>query len=351
MDQVAGPIVASLDQPAGSVLERPDGSSIDRAILGPPDISTDSDIPAGASAPGNGTPGLSSCDIDATDTSPEGIGPVGTGLPGMGPAGVSHFDPARLSVPTAPPPPAWHDRTDHADFDPASLSVPTAPPPPAWLVRRPVRKTSRKFAVIALVGMLLAAVALGFTAVNLALKGFAAGSAGSRTGSAGQLVWPAPATAGGLPLHSPVVNNQGTRRAIAQFRQRFAALLGGSTATYPAALYNEPGRVDLVTGGPAWVMYAGFNEHVGPTGTLAAVNRLMASLAGPSARLRPWAVPTGPAGGIAKCSVAIIGLTQMSVCGWATEKTVGAVMSPTRDTTVSELAVLLGKMRPDLQPG
>jgi len=41
----------------------------------------------------------------------------------------------------------------------------------------------------------------------------------------------------------------------------------------------------------------------------------------------------------------------MSVCGGATEKTVGAVMSPTRDTTVSELAVLLGKMRPDLQPG
>jgi hypothetical protein len=49
--------------------------------------------------------------------------------------------------------------------------------------------------------------------------------------------------------------------------------------------------------------------------------------------------------------VAIVGRTQVAMCGWATRYTIGALLSPTRDTSVTELAVLMSRMRPDLQPG
>lgn len=199
--------------------------------------------------------------------------------------------------------------------------------------------------------MALAALALGYTVVILALKGLAVEPAGSPAAPAGQLIFPAPATAAGLPRHSPIVLNHGIKLAVGQFRRRFALLLNGSTAPYPAELYNEPGRVDLATGAPGWVMYLGFNERSNLADPAAAVTRLMGSLAGPSATVRPWQVAAGPAGGIAKCVVAIIGQTQVSVCGWATDNTIGALMSPTRDTNVSQLAVLMSLMRPDLQPG
>ncbi len=97
-------------------------------------------------------------------------------------------------------------------------------------------------------------------------------------------------------------------------------------------------------------MYAGFNERPGLTAPAATLDSLMAGLAGPGATLRPWQVTARPAGGTAKCVVAIVGLTQVAVCGWATDHTIGAVMSPTRDTTVNELAMLMGLMRYDLQP-
>jgi len=128
-------------------------------------------------------------------------------------------------------------------------------------------------------------------------------------------------------------------------------MLNGSPASYPAALYNEPGRIDLVTGSPAWLMYLGFNEHLSLPDPAATVSALMASVAGPHGNVRPWQVIPGPAGGIAKCVVAIVARTQVAICGWATSDTIGAVLSPTRDTTVSELAVLVSRMRPDLQPG
>jgi hypothetical protein len=300
MDQVAGPAIASLDQPVGPIIEEPDGPSVDAAL-----ISDD-------------------------------------GLFGSAAAVIS-----------APEPAAVFSRA--AESGAFSLSLPGAPPPPAWLTRRPdfgaSRRASRIKALLALLGMALAATVLAYTAVSLALKGLAARPAGDQATAAKPLIWPAPDTAGGLPLHSPVVGNPGTRRVIAQFRRRFTALLNGSSAVYPAALYNEPGRVDLTTGSPAWVMYVGYNERPHLTDPAATVSRLMASLAGPAGNVRPWLVTAGPAGGTARCVVARVGITEVAVCGWATDVTIGAVLSPTRDTSVSELAVLMSQMRPDLQPG
>jgi hypothetical protein len=302
MDQVAGPIVASLDQPADSVVDGPAGAGTDDPLLG----------------------------LD------EAI----LGVPATDELGPHESPPSPL-----PPSPLL-----------PSPFLSSSPPAPAWLLRRPVRRTSRTRAILALTAMLLLATALGVTAVNLALKGIAGGPASDQAAAPRPLLWPPPPTAGGLPLHSPVVGNKGTRRVIAQFRRRFEAALPGQAAAYPAAaypaaLYNEPGRVDLTTNTPGWVMYAGFNEPRRLADPVAAVGTLMADLAGPSGNVRPWTVSAGPAGGTARCVVAIVGLTQVAVCGWATDTTIGAILSPTRDTSVTELAVLMGLMRPDLQPG
>lgn len=230
------------------------------------------------------------------------------------------------------------------------VAGPSSPPAPAWLIRGQTRGVSRTKAVLALTGMTFAALILACTAALLAVRGFAAGSARSAV-SAGRLIVPAPPAAGGLPRHPAVVRDHGTELAIAEFRRRFASLLDGPAAAFPAGLYDEPGRVDPAADHPAWVMYLGFNEPSKLADPAATVTRLMASLTGPADKVRPWQVAAGPAGGTAKCSVAVIGLTQVSVCGWAAGRTVGAVMSPMRDTGVGELAFLMARMRPDLQPG
>jgi len=49
--------------------------------------------------------------------------------------------------------------------------------------------------------------------------------------------------------------------------------------------------------------------------------------------------------------IAWLAQTRVSVCGWANDHTIGALASPTRDTSVAELATLMIKMRFDLRSG
>jgi hypothetical protein len=207
--------------------------------------------------------------------------------------------------------------------------------------------TARRAGII-LAGLALIAAALGAATAGLAIRGFTAARAGGTAAAA--LIMPAPERAAGLPRHYRLTTDQSVLLAIAQFRQRFAVMRGGSRAAYPAALYGEPGRIDLVSGSAGWVMYLGYNAPASLGGPAATTARLMASLAGtPSAQ--SWQVPVGIQGGNARCMIAVIGLMRMSVCSWATERTVAALMSPTRDTSATELAALMLTMGRDLQPG
>jgi len=49
--------------------------------------------------------------------------------------------------------------------------------------------------------------------------------------------------------------------------------------------------------------------------------------------------------------IAWLAQTRVSACGWANDHTIGALASPTRDTSVAELATLMIKMRFDLRSG
>jgi len=201
--------------------------------------------------------------------------------------------------------------------------------------------------------MAVAAIALISTTVVLATKALNAApatpTAQGAVASSGQLAMPAPAFAATLSRRYEMPANQSILLAVAQFRRRFAVLLGGSPAAYPAGLYGEPGRVNPVTGGTGWVMYLGYNSRAGLGAPPATAARLMASLMGGAAKPRPWMTAAGPLGGSALCSGAVIGLTPMSVCVWATEHTAGALIAPAAVTTGGELSALMVAMRPSLQ--
>ena len=223
--------------------------------------------------------------------------------------------------------------------------------------RRPVRA---RRAVPLLAVMASAAVFLAWATVSLARTGFATTDAAARL-SGGPLVVPAPRTAGLLPRRFSTSIDPSSAPIAAQVRQRFAAVgaqliaagagQGGRkmTAVMPSGLYGEPGHLDPVTNRPAWIVYIGF-DATGPLGQPGTtVTSLMMGILGRWSKIGPWPVPAGHRGGAANCTVAWLASTSVAVCGWATDRTMGVVASPLRDTGVRELATLLLKMRYDLQ--
>jgi hypothetical protein len=213
---------------------------------------------------------------------------------------------------------------------------------------RASRPISARKAVALLAGMLVVAVALAGTTAFLAIRGFAA--AGNRPGATAPLIVPAPVRAANLPRHYKLTTDQSALLAIAQFMRRFGVQSGRPPGTYAVALYGEPGRVDLTTGASGWIMYVGYNAPANLGSPAATITRLMTNLAGPSPTAS-WQVPAGSPGGSARCMVTVVGPTKMSVCGWATDRTEAAFMSPLRDTSVTGLAALMQVMRINLQPG
>src|SRR5579859_6808633 len=193
--------------------------------------------------------------------------------------------------------------------------------------------------------------------------------AARRTG--GPLAIPPPETAGGFPKRFGAISDPVQAAILSEFRQRFGAagraLLAGARAAvsppapgsavgsaqlstaWTSALYGEPGHLDPLTFRPSWVMYLGL-DTTGMLGRPAAtITKLMTGLLGPYSLVGPWPVVAGHRGGSANCTVAWLGQTSMSVCGWATDHTIGALASPVRDTSVRELATMMVKMRFDLQ--
>jgi hypothetical protein len=226
---------------------------------------------------------------------------------------------------------------------------------------------------VPLLGVMTAtAVFLGLATYHISERAVTASQLAARR-VGGPLVIPAPRIAGGFPRRFGAISDPAVLAIVREFRQRFEAtgtdlVAGARTAPGPPApgsatsardirtsrtsgLYGEPGHLDPATFRSSWVMYFGLDT----TGLLGhpsvTIIRLMKGLLGPGAKVGPWPVASGHRGGSANCTVAWLGQTSVSVCGWATDHTVGALVSPVRDTAVRELAVLMVKMRYDLQRG
>jgi hypothetical protein len=206
--------------------------------------------------------------------------------------------------------------------------------------------------VIALALLVLAATILVWGTVRIAQNSFGHRPLDSAAG--GPLTYPAPRNAGTLPIRDGRIPDASQRKVIAAFRQRFANFearerAGGAHPIRPAGLYGLPGHIDPATGKPSWVMYLGLGVGRSFGDPADTVTRLMAAVLGPGSMVGPWPVPAGPRGGRAECTIAVLGAVRVSVCGWATVRTVGAIVSPARATPPAELAALMLPMRYNLQ--
>ena len=242
-------------------------------------------------------------------------------------------------------------------------------------------------AVALLAVMAIAAVVLTWATVSLGRRGIASSEAAVKT-SAGPLVIPAPRHAGGLPRRFGSISREGAVPIVAELRQRFgavgagliagarraetaaagahgavssgssqagmAAQASGATArpvraSWTSGLYAQPGHVDPVTGRAAWVMYLGFDATAKIGIPHDVVARLMMGILGRNSKIGPWRVAAGHRGGAANCTVAWLAQNEVALCGWASDHAIGILASPTRNTSVAELATLMIKMRFDLQ--
>jgi len=262
------------------------------------------------------------------------IGPVDIGPVDIGPVDIGTGGPVRTSYLDAVPP--------HIARSAGPRRGPRAGR------RRRGRAWRRKIAPPALV--LLGAAALALTAAIVGLVSLGLAAAGGSAAASEPLAVPAPAFAGGLPRHYWPEHNPVTRRLIRDFTRRFS-VISGSEAGQPTGVYREPGIIDPATGGPGWVMYLGYNSAANLGAPGVTIGRVMVLLTASSATRTTWRAAPGPRGGSARCATARFGTVSVSLCAWATEHTVGALMSPRADTKGNELAVLMPLMRLDLQPG
>jgi len=233
--------------------------------------------------------------------------------------------------------------------------------------RRSSIKTRWAATLLAL--MLAAAAVLIWATVSIAKRGIASSEAAARR-TAGPLVIPAPKSVAGLPRRFGTIGEPGAAPIVAELRQRFgsigAGLVSGAkhaaaagklpgrtaadiTAAWTSGLYGQPGHFDPATSRPAWVMYLGVDANADLGSPADNIGRIMMGILGPYARIGPWRVRAGHRGGAANCTVAWLANTMVGVCGWASDHTIGAIASPIRATTVSELATLMVRMRYDLQ--
>lgn len=214
---------------------------------------------------------------------------------------------------------------------------------------RPRRNCRLRRWVAVTVLALLVVVGLTLTSVIVGLVRAELNAASGATAASSPLVVPAPAMAGGLPRRYLPVRDPQARQLIAEFIRRFTTVAGSDTGS-PAALYREPGTIDMANQ-LGWVMYLGHNSAANLGTPNDTIGRVMAALTATSVPETSWPAAPGLRGGSAQCALTLFGTTTVTLCAWATGHTMGALMSPTADTKRNELAVLMPLMRLDLQPG
>jgi hypothetical protein len=206
----------------------------------------------------------------------------------------------------------------------------------------------RRWVAVPLLALLVVA-GLALTSVIAGLVRVGMNAASGASAASSPLVVPAPAVAGGLPRRYLPVRDLSAQQLIGEFIRRFSSVAGSYTGP-PAALYREPGTIDMANE-QGWVMYLGHNSVASLGTPNVTIGRVMAALTATSAPETSWPTAPGPRGGSTRCAVTLFGTTTVTLCAWATEHTIGALMSPTADTRGNELAVLMPVMRLDLQPG
>jgi hypothetical protein len=169
-----------------------------------------------------------------------------------------------------------------------------------------------------------------------------------------RILVPAPAAAGGL-IRDYTAERTTYRTALANIQSRFSRAATGVASSFAVAVYDEPGHADPITKGPVRVVFLGINAASGssdPSGDVKSfLGGLAASVAGRAVVGNPTSVPAGPGGGSAECIVTTTLTAQGDICAWATDWTMGTLIIPGRDTSMSQLAAIMRRVRPDVEHG
>jgi hypothetical protein len=207
------------------------------------------------------------------------------------------------------------------------------------------RRRSGRWLLVGLGAVCVVLVTASFMYFSAQMK-----SSGTQPGP--RILVPAPAAAGGL-TRDYAAERTIYRVVLAQLRSRFKPAWLGAASSYTAAVYDEPGRTDPATKGPVRLIFLGVNAASSFGDPSTNLSNYMAGIgagiAGHGAVGRPTQVRAGPGGGSAECAEATAGSGRATMCVWATGRTIGTLAVSTRDASISELAGIMRRMRPDIE--
>lgn len=221
----------------------------------------------------------------------------------------------------------WPAGDDHSGSPPSPVAAAPARPP------RPV---SRRLAIVIAVLVAAGAVAYGLVA-----------SLGGPSGSTEnvRVIIPPPLVVGGLREDLALQNQAAFQHQVAVLRHQYAKTVHMSSSAIAAYTGQPPGAAGRA--GSAFVLYAGFNlpEHRNTAGD---IKSALAGAAGTLTDVVSIRLPDGPGDTAYECETGAIPQTLLSVCGWATDRTLGLLIYYGSDPHATKLIALMRKMRPQL---
>lgn len=187
------------------------------------------------------------------------------------------------------------------------------------------------------VAILVAAVAVAYGLV----RGLGGGTGTENV----SVITPPPLAAGGLHEDLALANQTAFRRQVAALRHKYANTVHMSSSAIAAYTGKQPGVAGRA--GSAFVLYAGFNlpEHRNTAGD---IRSALAGAAGTLTDVVSVPVGGGPGDTAYACETGAIPQTPVSVCGWATDRTLGLLIYYGSDPHARKLIALMRKMRPQL---
>jgi hypothetical protein len=127
-------------------------------------------------------------------------------------------------------------------------------------------------------------------------------------------------------------------------------LQGEANATSPGvtAVYEAPGTTDPDTGNPKEVIYVGLDS--GLTSPSSFLSGFLHTVTDSMSSVQFSSTNPGPNGGTAECVTGFSpDVGTETLCGWATETTVGVLDASGRDYSPAQLAAIMRQMRPYLE--
>ena len=204
--------------------------------------------------------------------------------------------------------------------------------PPRRSRRRPILIGAGVAAVVAIVLVVVLVMAVGRAVSTVNTR----------------VITPAPTAVAGLTRDHAAESNPQFQAAMAHFRSQYSAVLHHQVTSYAVGIYTNVPPGSSGSASSIALLYMGFNATSLTLDPASAIKSAIGGV-GQTAAISSTISVTGlPGDTSAECVSGTAGGRPLAVCGWATDKTLALFVSLNPNTTVSQLASLMKKMRPGL---